>query len=181
MIGQASLVGRMHSLVIWKGVLDMSEVGFRAGYDEIWTLGEQIKILWNFSVVCANSPYEEPSDAKSLSSEPLTNFKIVRDDPNGITEVQSEEGASFVVKERHFQRQNTLSYWVDNKNPAAAGFVGDGWQEIIVDGRKLFLRAHIEITSTQDSFHAIVNRSIHENGLLLRQKTWDEVIPRDFQ
>jgi hypothetical protein len=58
MIGQASLVGRMHSLVIWKGVLDISEVGFRAGYDEIWTLDEQIKILWNFSVVCANSPLD---------------------------------------------------------------------------------------------------------------------------
>jgi len=126
-------------------------------------------------------PYEEPADAKSLSSEPLTYFKIVRDDPRGITEVQSEEGASFMVKERSFERKNNLSYWVDNTNPAAAGFRGEGWQKTIVDGRELLMRAHIDITSTRDSFHAIVNRSIHENGRLLRQKTWDEVIPRDFQ
>lgn len=127
------------------------------------------------------APDEKPSDASSIGYKPLTFFKIVRDDPDGITEVQSEEGAEFMVKGRHFRTKNVLSYWVDNTNSASSGFKGDGLEEINIGGRQLLILAHIEVTSSADSFHAIVNKSIQENGLIVATKTWDEIIPRDFQ
>jgi hypothetical protein len=69
---------------------------------------------------------------------------------------------------------------VDNSDPAKAGFVARGREIIAKPGRTLEIRASIDILSDLRFFHVTVRRSLVENGLPIRERSWTESIPRDF-
>jgi hypothetical protein len=53
--------------------------------------------------------------------------------------------------------------------------------EVSLPGRELVWEAKLEFRSDRDSFHYDYTRRLLENGNLVREKTWHDVIPRDFQ
>ena len=124
---------------------------------------------------------EEPSDAHTITDEPLAPYRIVRDDPNGITEVTTEESSSERIRDKIYEYKNSVTHSVNNRDPSLATFRGIGWEKITFDsGRTVELDADVEIRSDASTFHTRVTRRILENGAILREKTWDEDIPRDF-
>jgi len=126
-------------------------------------------------------PDPEAPDAEYLDYEPLTPFRVLRDDPHGITEVEEREGSDLRVGAHGFAYLNVVRRWVDNRDPARAGLVGRGREIIALPGRTLTVRAVLRIRSDATHFHVTVRRTILEGGALVRTRTWSEDIPRDFQ
>ena len=50
----------------------------------------------------------------------------------------------------------------------------------LVDGRELLFEAVLDFHSDLENFYYLFTRRIFENGELLREKSWDETIPREF-
>lgn len=128
------------------------------------------------------SPNEEPGDAEYYGGEGLTPFMIVSDDPGGLTVVESHEASSMRVRDKVFEYRNTVHQSVNNTAPGEASFQGTGWERITFDaGRTLDMNVDILIVSDATHFNVRVTRGISENGVVLRERQWNEVIPRDFQ
>ena len=53
--------------------------------------------------------------------------------------------------------------------------------EVTLPERSLLWQAELEFSSDRENFHYRYTRRLLENGELLREKTWEEIIPRDFQ
>jgi uncharacterized protein len=124
---------------------------------------------------------EEPGDSQTIDEKPLTPYRIVRDDPNGITEVTAQESSAERIRDKLYEYSSSVTHSVNNQDPSLATFRGVGWEKISFDaGRTIELNATVDIQSDASTFHARVTRQILENGTVLREKTWNEDIPRDF-
>ena len=126
-------------------------------------------------------PYSAAPGSEWLASLPLTPFRVLRDDPHGITEVEESEGGKTRIGDRRFVYLNVIRRWVDNRRPARAGLVGRGLERIFLPHRTLAIRALVKVVSDEHVFHTTVRRSIYENGRLVRTRTWRQDVPRDHQ
>ena len=126
-------------------------------------------------------PYDAAPGSEWLASQPLTPFRVIRDDPRGITEVEEREGSKARIKDRTFVYLNVIRRWVDNRAPSRAGYVARGLEKILLPGRTLTIRALVKVVSDAKYFHMTITRGIYEDGKLVRSRTWREAIPRDFQ
>jgi putative CocE/NonD family hydrolase len=53
--------------------------------------------------------------------------------------------------------------------------------EVRLPARTLLWQAELDFSSDRENFHYHYTRRLLENGALLREKTWNQIIPRDFQ
>ncbi len=74
-----------------------------------------------------------------------------------------------------------MTYDVADAHPESARTAGDAETTIRLPDRTLSWRAHLEVTSDAASFHYKLERQLRKDGVLLREKSWDETIPRDNQ
>ena len=51
---------------------------------------------------------------------------------------------------------------------------------ILVDDRELLFEAVLDFNTDLENFYYVYTRRLFENGELVREKTWDETIPRQF-
>ena len=51
---------------------------------------------------------------------------------------------------------------------------------ILVGDRELLFEAVLDFHTDVENFYYVYTRRLFENGELLREKTWDETIPREF-
>jgi len=51
---------------------------------------------------------------------------------------------------------------------------------ILVDNRELLFEAVLDFHTDLKNFYYFYTRRLFENGELIREKTWDETIPRKF-
>jgi hypothetical protein len=77
--------------------------------------------------------------------------------------------------------QEAIRYEVDDDNPAEARMNGTHRMEVDLPGRKLVWEAELDFRSDRDYFHYSYFRRLTENGKPVREKTWQETIPRDHQ
>ncbi len=75
----------------------------------------------------------------------------------------------------------TIRHSVRDDQPAAAKLLGSHRMEVELPGRTLAWEAELSFRSDTDNFHYSYRRRLLENGKLLREKTWTDTIPRDFQ
>ena len=66
-------------------------------------------------------------------------------------------------------------------DPASASVTGRNRLVVELNGRTLTLEGELSITSDRDAFFYVYTRRLLENGTLIRERTWDEAIPRDHQ
>lgn len=92
-----------------------------------------------------------------------------------------EEGASWAIGETKYIEHESISYRVNELNPALAGFSGKGGMAIEMPGRKIEIFATIDIESDMKYFHVCAKRKILENGKQKAERQWNEKIKRDFQ
>jgi len=75
----------------------------------------------------------------------------------------------------------TIEHRVTDGAPDKATLVGTHRMEVSLPGRELVWEAELTFTSDRESFHYDYRRRLTENGKLLREKSWHDDIPRDFQ
>ena len=75
----------------------------------------------------------------------------------------------------------TIRYEVDDDNPAEARMNGTHRMEVELPGRRLVWEAELEFRSDREKFYYSYYRRLTENGKPVREKTWNETIPRDHQ
>jgi len=95
--------------------------------------------------------------------------------------VRQDESQHWKIGHTTFFDREAVTYRVDPKNPASAGFEGDGYVSIEHAGRKIEIATQIDVESDLKDFHIVVHRTISEDGVVKGDKTWNRKIPRDFQ
>jgi hypothetical protein len=110
-------------------------------------------------------------------------FREVRKDLiRGTTSNEWRGRCVYEIGSRHFETEERNTYEVRDENPAESSFDGEEVHRIRLEGgRALRLESHLSLRSDATDFHATFTRKIFENDTLLREKTWAETIPRQFQ
>jgi uncharacterized protein len=74
-----------------------------------------------------------------------------------------------------------LTYDVDDAHPATNSVRGEAESVYKLQGRVLTWRGHLLVTSDEKNFFYKYTRELLKDGTMLKQKTWQETIPRDHQ
>ena len=81
----------------------------------------------------------------------------------------------------------TIKYWEEivhkaqDNDPARAGVTGKTRYTISLDNRTVTVEGNLSLTSDRENFYYSYTRRALENGKLIKEKTWEETIPRDHQ
>jgi putative CocE/NonD family hydrolase len=73
-----------------------------------------------------------------------------------------------------------ITHSTNRYDPADTSVRTEYSSTILVDGRELLFEAVLDFHSDLENFYYLFTRRLFENGELLREKSWDETIPRDF-
>jgi len=77
--------------------------------------------------------------------------------------------------------RESIEHRTSDKEPWNTSVSGHHELEVQLEDRNLLWRSELEFSSDQATFYYRYTRRLFENGELLREKTWQEEIPRDFQ
>ncbi len=81
----------------------------------------------------------------------------------------------------------TIKYWEEmtheaqDHDPARASVTGKTRYSVELGDRTLILEGDLSFTSDRENFIYVYTRRLLENGKVIREKTWEETIPRDHQ
>ena len=131
----------------------------------------------------APEPTEERPDAHSgeCSEWPEGQRAVTHDLVRGTTRFAWGADCAYQILDRRYQVAERDAWETSDARPGASSYIGDETHRIELPGRRLELATHIEVRSDEAEFHVIFTRRIRENGKLLREKTWQENIPRTYQ
>jgi len=73
-----------------------------------------------------------------------------------------------------------ITHSTNKHDPANTSVRTEYSRTILVAGRELLFEAVLDFRSDVENFYYVYTRRVFENGELLREKTWDETIPRIF-
>ena len=74
-----------------------------------------------------------------------------------------------------------LTYDVDDTHPEISAVRGEAESIFALKGRELRWRGHLSVTTDQKNFYYKYTRELLKDGQMVKQKTWEETIPRDHQ
>jgi putative CocE/NonD family hydrolase len=77
--------------------------------------------------------------------------------------------------------RETIEHRTSDAHPENTAVRGSHRMEVTLEDRVLVWEAELSFTSDHDNFYYQYTRRLHENGELVREKTWSDTIPRDFQ
>ncbi len=77
--------------------------------------------------------------------------------------------------------EERMTYDVADAHPEAAAVAGEAETTVTLPDRALSWRARLGISSDAKSFHYHLKRELRKDGVLVRERTWEEAIPRDNQ
>jgi hypothetical protein len=80
------------------------------------------------------------------------------------------------------QRESeSITHETSDDHPEATSVQGEYSTTVELPGRTLKWEARLTFRSDRDNFYYTYFRRLLENGTLVREKTWEDTIPRDFQ
>lgn len=127
----------------------------------------------------------EPSEArKDIHSEGSLwpgEWTTERDEVNHKTRVQWQGKSETDYpwgKETDYEH---LTYDADDAHPELSSVVGETESRFDLKGRVLSWRGRLAVTTDQQNFYYKYTRQLLKNGQQLKEKTWQETIPRDHQ
>ncbi len=77
--------------------------------------------------------------------------------------------------------EEELEHRTSDSNPAVTSVRGTYAVIKELENRTLRLEQDVTFSSDEDNFHLIFHRRLKVNGEVTHEKSWDEIIPRDFQ
>lgn len=75
----------------------------------------------------------------------------------------------------------SLTYQANDNHPEASSTDGEAKSIFELKGRTLTWQGHLLITTDQGNFYYKYTRELLKDGKMIKQKTWQETIPRDHQ
>jgi len=96
------------------------------------------------------------------------------------TAVATNTGATQYPWGREDYRE-TIEHRTSDSKPWQTSMRGSHEIKVSMPGRELTWQAELDFSSDRENFNYRYTRRLFENGALLREKTWNETIPRDFQ
>ena len=105
---------------------------------------------------------------------------LVYDEETGTaTLVATNGGGSFNPWAENRSSQK-ITHATNKHDPADTSVRTEYSRTILVDDRELLFEAVLDFNTDLENFYYVYTRRLFENGELVREKTWDETIPRDF-
>ncbi len=146
--------------------------------------------LLELPVVPASSAYPEPvlpapepraarPDVTDLDA-PAPTERIIYDPLTGQTTMKWTNGYGQIIGATRIDNTEREEYRTSDHDPSRSSFYGFETHRIRPPGRDLLLETTIDIRSDSTAFHVVVTRRISSKGRLVRQKRWDELVPREF-
>ncbi len=129
----------------------------------------------------APEPLEQRSDMRSTGLPWPGEWKTERDELNGRTKVtwggKSEETYPW-GKETDSEG---ITYLADDNHPESSSVEGEAEIVMALKQQTLTWKGHLSLTSDAHNFYYKYTRELLKDGQQIRQKTWQETIPRDHQ
>jgi putative CocE/NonD family hydrolase len=75
----------------------------------------------------------------------------------------------------------SIEHRTSDKHPEKTSMTGTHRMEVKLEDRTLLWEGSLSFTSDRENFYYRYTRKISENGELVREKSWQETIPRDYQ
>jgi predicted acyl esterase len=126
-------------------------------------------------------PSEERSDIKDEGYPWPGDWKTERDEVNAKTKVtwsgKSEETYPW-GKETDLEG---ITYLADDNHPETSSVEAEAHIVIALKQQTLTWQGHLMLTSDAKNFYYTYTRELLKDGHVLKQRTWDETIPRDHQ
>jgi hypothetical protein len=126
-------------------------------------------------------PREKRPDAQSLESPGWPyKYRVVRDLSGSTTSVEWEGESRWKIGKQHYLSIDKTFYQTDDVHPANSKFRGETVRTIKLKDRTLELKTLIFLHSDENNFYAKFTRQIYEGKKLIRERSWEETIPREF-
>ena len=133
------------------------------------------------SNIAPPQPSEERTDLQSFGFPWPGEWTVTRDEGRQKTTVlwKGKMGGQYPWgKETDLEK---LTYEVDDAHPDVNTILGDAETTFELKGRVLVWSGHLSFTSDAKNFFYKYTRELRKDGTLVKTKTWEETIPRDFQ
>jgi hypothetical protein len=127
-------------------------------------------------------PRDEPVDGQYVESVPwpFGHYVWTRDLAEGRASLEWKGHAEFENHGRRYRTWERNYYETNDLQPAASRFSGEGGRRIEIGDRTLEFVSNIDVRSDAENFHVTIRRTVRENDELVRERTWSEAVPRDF-
>ncbi|MGA8151613.1 MAG: CocE/NonD family hydrolase [Terriglobales bacterium] len=126
-------------------------------------------------------PSEERKDITSVGEHWPGEWTTLRDEIHQKTTVNwhsnSEEDYPW-GKETDYEG---LTYDASDAHPETSSVLGEAKTVFQLKGRVLTWQGHLSVTTDQKNFYYKYTRELMKDGQTVKQKTWQETIPRDHQ
>ncbi len=93
--------------------------------------------------------------------------------------VTNQSAQSYPWGTEHYQEK--IEHKVTDDHPESASVHTTNRFQVDVTGRNIVWQAESNFHSDKDNFYYDYQRRLYENGVLLRERSWNTAIPRDFQ
>jgi len=122
----------------------------------------------HFDIAGTSSGYGEISE---VSRNPQTAETTIR--------ANTEYGQNLPWGTEYYKE--LIEYRTSDANPEDTTQTGKHSFRVVLEGRELLWEGDTLLRSDRENFYYRYVRRLSEDGALLREKTWEETIPRDFQ
>ncbi len=126
-------------------------------------------------------PAEERKDIKSIGYPWPGEWTLERDEANQKARVHWKGKAETDYPWGKEIDYESLVYDADDAHPETSAVHGEAESIFALKGRELRWRGHLSVTTDQKNFYYKYTRELLKDGQMVKQKTWEETIPRDHQ
>jgi hypothetical protein len=129
-------------------------------------------------------PREERPDARTTACDtwPDGEREVRKDLVRGTTAVEWRADCAYEIGSRSLATHERNVYTTRDEAPAESSFEGEESHSIRLEGgRAIKLESRLEVRSDATDLRVVFTRKIYEGDRLVRERTWDEKIPRRFQ
>jgi putative CocE/NonD family hydrolase len=107
--------------------------------------------------------------------------KVERDVPRAATKVVANNGSRREFPWGSIRHIDEIVYQARDTHPEVASVTSDMKRIVDVGGRELVWQGLLDFRSDRETFYYTYTRRLFEEDELVREKTWEEAIPRDYQ
>ncbi|NYT25794.1 CocE/NonD family hydrolase [Alcaligenaceae bacterium] len=129
-------------------------------------------------------PASEPDDKAPFGKEPQGNspvFKSVRNEQTGDSTFTTSSETIWTLHDNTYRSTELYQWDVNDAAPANARYRGERRNVFVISGNEIDLSTLARIESDATYFHITFTKTLRENGSLVRERTWTDLIPRRYQ
>ena len=132
-------------------------------------------------------PVEDPklADHRSVIDVTASGYSEVtaveRNVPRAATKVVAKNSGRNEFPWGSISQADEIIYEAQDAHPEAASVTSEMKRTVQVGGRNLVFQGVLDFRSDRDNFYYVYTRRLSEGDREIREKTWTETIPRDFQ